>query len=150
MKTISTALIVVLCAVSLSACSIYRLGTRQGNEVTSEKLAQLESAENREQVLNIMGSPLVQDPFHNNRWDYVYYYQKHGAETKLRRISVFFDGNQVQRIEQDGLTPIADEDSSETQEDKQQANDANADAQHSPQNTGPEDDAAGEGIGPHE
>lgn len=102
-KPIIGALLITLCAVSISACSIYRLGSRQGNEVNAEKLAELENALTREQVIEIMGSPLVNDPFRNNRWDYVYYYKKHDRPTKLRRISVFFNEDLVDRIEHEGI-----------------------------------------------
>lgn len=99
MKIVIVALLISL----TSACSIYRLGARQGNEVTAEKLVELEDALTREQVIEIMGTPLVNDPFRDNRWDYVYYYSKHGTETQKRHITVFFNGELVDRIEHAGL-----------------------------------------------
>lgn len=98
-KLALTALLVSLCASQISGCSIYRLGSRQGNEVTAEKLAELEQALTREQVVEIMGSPLLVDPFRDNRWDYVYYYKKHQQAAELRRITVFFKGELVNKIE---------------------------------------------------
>lgn len=115
MKALASALLIALCVSSISACSIYRLGSRQGNEVTAEKLAELEDALTREQVLEIMGSPLVNDPFRNNRWDYVYYYKKHGKETKLRRISVFFNEDLIDKIEHSGLETESAAETGETE-----------------------------------
>lgn len=101
MKFIIAALVISL----TSACSIYRLGTRQGNEITAEKLEQAEQAQTREEILAALGTPLLQDPFRDDRWDYVYYYSKHGEEDTSRRLTVWFDGNQVRKIEHVGIPP---------------------------------------------
>lgn len=113
MKIVIVALLLSL----TSACSIYRLGSRQGNEVTTEKVAELDGASTREQVLDIMGSPLIRDPFRDNRWDYVYYYTKQGSDTALRRVTVFFNGELVDRIEKVGLEESVAEESSEANSD---------------------------------
>lgn len=97
-------LIIAVLVLSLtSACSIYRLGTRQGNEITAEKLEQAEQAQTREEIITALGTPLLQDPFRDDRWDYVYYYSKHGEEDASRRLTVWFDGNQVRKIEHVGI-----------------------------------------------
>lgn len=101
MKFIIAALVLCL----TSACSIYRLGTRQGNEITAEKLEQAEKAQTREEILTALGTPLLQDPFRDDRWDYVYYYSKHGEEDSSRHLTVWFDGNQVRKIEHLGIPP---------------------------------------------
>jgi outer membrane protein assembly factor BamE len=103
MKALASALLIAICVGQISACSIYRLGSRQGNEVTAEKLQALEDALTREQVVEIMGTPLVTDPFRNDRWDYVYYYSKRYEETKLRRITIFFNEDLVARIQHTGI-----------------------------------------------
>lgn len=102
--------IIAVLVISLtSACSIYRLGTRQGNEITAEKVQQAEQAQTREEIVTALGTPLLRDPFRSDRWDYVYYYSKHGEEDTLRRLTVWFDGNQVSKLEHDGVPPPAEE-----------------------------------------
>lgn len=113
MKALASALLIAICATQIGACSIYRLGSRQGNEVTAEKLKALEDALTREQVIEAMGSPLITDPFRNDRWDYVYYYSKHNEETKLRRITVFFNEDLVTRIQYTGLDTTETDDNSD-------------------------------------
>jgi hypothetical protein len=55
----------------------------------------------RAQVRFALGSPLVVDPFHTDRWDYVYSYQKQGKDIERRRITVIFDDDKLVRIEGD-------------------------------------------------
>lgn len=102
MKLIIAALVLSL----TSACSIYRLGARQGNEITAEKLQQAQQAQTREEITAALGTPLLRDPFRSDRWDYVYYYSKHGEEDTLHRVTVWFDGNQVSKIEHAGVPPM--------------------------------------------
>gem|GEM_PF-961621 len=110
MKLIIAALVISL----TSACSIYRLGARQGNEITAEKLQQAQQAQTREEIVEALGTPLLRDPFRSDRWDYVYYYSKHGEEDILRRLTVWFDDNQVRKLEHAGIPPLAEETSDTT------------------------------------
>lgn len=117
MKLIIAALVLSL----TSACSIYRLGARQGNEITAEKLQQAQLAQTREEITAALGTPLLRDPFRSDRWDYVYYYSKHGEEDVLRRLTVWFEGNQVSKIEHAGVPPMAEaEPADEVQVDKEE------------------------------
>jgi outer membrane protein assembly factor BamE len=65
-----------LTPVVTSVITPYRIDVRQGNFVTQEMVAQLKPGLSREQVRFILGSPLVADMFHGDRWDYVYRYQQ--------------------------------------------------------------------------
>ena len=68
--------ILVLLLISVTAatgCSIHRLDIPQGNITKTEMVEQLEIGMNRKQVRFILGSPLINDPFRANRWDYVYF-----------------------------------------------------------------------------
>ena len=92
----------------LAACSItpqitsylspYRIDVRQGNFVTQEMVAQLKPGLTREQVRFILGSPLVADMFHVDRWDYVYRFQPGHGEAQQRRLVVFFQDNKLTRV----------------------------------------------------
>ncbi|MDO8314508.1 MAG: outer membrane protein assembly factor BamE [Rugosibacter sp.] len=84
----------------------YRIDVRQGNWVTQEMMSQLKPAQTREQVRFILGSPLVSDMFHADRWDYVYRLQPGRGEAEQRRIAVFFEDNKLVRV---GGDVIADD-----------------------------------------
>ena len=81
-----------------SYLSPYRIDVRQGNFVTQEMVAQLKPGLTREQVRFILGSPLVADMFHVDRWDYVYRFQPGHGEAQQRRLVVFFQDNKLTRV----------------------------------------------------
>ena len=81
-----------------SYLSPYRIDVRQGNFVTQEMVAQLKPGLTREQVRFILGSPLVADMFHVDRWDYVYRFQPGQGEAQQRRLVVFFQDNKLTRV----------------------------------------------------
>lgn len=93
--------------VSLFAgCSVPRIGphridVQQGNALDQENVARLKLGLNRAQVRFLLGTPLVVDPFRTDRWDYVYLYYKSGQLTEQKRITLFFDGDTLARIEGD-------------------------------------------------
>lgn len=82
---------------SLSACStdkipgVYRIDIQQGNDVTQEMINQLEPGMTKSQVAYVMGTPLLIDTFHPNRWDYIYSYTPGGGDREQRRITLLFD-----------------------------------------------------------
>lgn len=78
--------------------SPYRIDVRQGNMVTQEMVAQLKPGLSREQVRFILGSPLVADMFHADRWDYVYRFQPGRGEVQQRVLTVFFLDNKLSRV----------------------------------------------------
>lgn len=86
--------------------SPYRIDVRQGNMVTQEMVAQLKPGLSRDQVRFILGSPLVADIFHADRWDYVYRFQAGRGEVQQRHLAVFFKDNKLVRVAGD---VVADE-----------------------------------------
>lgn len=81
----------------------YRIDILQGNVVVREQVEALQPGMSREQVRNILGTPLVASAFHADRWDYVFTLRRQGQEPQQRRVSVFFDGPLLQRVEADEL-----------------------------------------------
>ncbi|MCM8613928.1 outer membrane protein assembly factor BamE [Accumulibacter sp.] len=70
----------------------YRIDVQQGNVLTQEMVAQLRPGLSRDQVRFVLGTPLLMDMFHANRWDYFYSLQKgRSGEIETRRLSVYFD-----------------------------------------------------------
>lgn len=77
----------------------YRIDIVQGNVVTKEQAAFVRPGMSRAQVRDILGSPLLTDPFHADRWDYVFTIRRQGAEPQLRRIVLRFDGERLKSME---------------------------------------------------
>lgn len=86
---------------SSSGC-VYRLAIQQGNLVDEEKVAQVTLGMTRNQVRFLLGTPLVDDPFNRDRWDYLYYITPSRSDTVEKRwITLYFDNNSVVRIVRD-------------------------------------------------
>jgi len=80
----------------------YRMEIQQGNFVTPEMVAQLSPGLTRDQVRFVLGTPLVSDIFHEDRWDYVFVRQRASKqEVEYRRIAVFFQEGRLKRVEGD-------------------------------------------------
>ena len=83
---------------SMSTPQPYRIDIQQGNVITQEMVAQLKPGLTRDQVKFILGSPLVADMFHTDRWDYVYMLQPGKGEVQRRRLTVIFEDNKLVRL----------------------------------------------------
>ena len=94
----AAALLATLC---LSAC-VYRIDVQQGNLLDAEDVSQVEVGMTRKQVQFLLGTPMVTDTFHRDRWDYPYYHVHGRSEDVERRwFVVYFDGDRVARFERD-------------------------------------------------
>lgn len=98
----------VALALLLGGCSLthpiqslrpYQIDIQQGNEITQAMLDQLKPGMTPAQVRYIMGTPLIIDPFHADRWDYVLRVEKAGRLISMRRATVFFHEGVLQRVE---------------------------------------------------
>jgi outer membrane protein assembly factor BamE len=83
----------------------YRLEVVQGNVITSEQAAFVKPGLSRAQVRDVLGSPLLADAFHAERWDYVFTIRRQGAENQLRRVVVFFKNDKLERMDTGGDLP---------------------------------------------
>jgi outer membrane protein assembly factor BamE len=77
----------------------YRIEVVQGNVVTREQVARVTPGLSRAQVRDILGSPLVTDIFHANRWDYVFILNRPGTPVQNRAVVVIFEGDKLARID---------------------------------------------------
>jgi len=77
----------------------YKADVLQGNVVTQEVLALVQPGLGRMQVREILGTPLLADPFHADRWDYVFTIRRQGVPDQKRTVTVFFDGDVVKRFD---------------------------------------------------
>lgn len=99
--------IITLSAVLLlsSGCSyfgVYKRDLPQGNLVTTNMVSQLQTGMSRDQVVDVMGRPLLEAPFDANEWDYVFRLDKAYDEVEQRRVTLTFDGDRLVNIERQG------------------------------------------------
>jgi len=81
--------------------SPYKIDIQQGNYITQDMAAKLKPGMSKSQVRFALGTPLIVDPFHADRWDYVYVLHKKGRLVEQRRIVAVFKGDVLERIEGD-------------------------------------------------
>lgn len=104
-------LLAVLCAscgTALPTIKPYKLEVQQGNVVTSKMLLQLRPGMTKSQVRFIMGTPLIQDSFHGNRWDYVYQMRESGKVTEQRRVILDFENDLLKTVRGDVIPSAGD------------------------------------------
>lgn len=87
--------------------SPYKMDIRQGNYVTPEMRDQLKLGMTKQQVRYVLGTPMIADAFHGDRWDYPYRLEQRGEIVEKRQLTLYFDGDNLARVESDGKV-IAD------------------------------------------
>ena len=103
-KIILLSLLLASCGeLSVPLPSAYKMDIRQGNYVTEEMRSQLKLGMTRAQVRFVMGTPMLSDVFHANRWDYVYRFVHGGELVEQQRLTLYFDGDNLSRIDDSGL-----------------------------------------------
>lgn len=80
-----------------SAITPYKVDVVQGNFVSKEQVAALQPGMSRQQVRDILGTPLVTSVFHSDRWEYVFTLKRAKVEPQTRKLTVFFNGDQFDR-----------------------------------------------------
>ena len=93
----SLAAVLVIC----TAC-VYRIDIQQGNLLDDEIIDQVELAMTRSQVQFLLGTPMIADSFHQDRWDYTYYFRRgRSRNIEQRWFIVYFEDDEVVRIDRD-------------------------------------------------
>lgn len=88
---------------ALTAITPYKVEVVQGNFVSKEQVELLKPGMPRQQVREILGTSLLNDVFHSNRWDYVFTIRRQGVEPQQRRLTLFFNGEVLDRFEGDPM-----------------------------------------------
>jgi outer membrane protein assembly factor BamE len=86
----------------------YKVEVVQGNFVSKEQVEALRPGMSRQQVRDILGTPLVSSVFHQDRWDYVFTIKRQGVQPQARRLTVFFKGTELERFEGDEMPSEAE------------------------------------------
>lgn len=113
MKRLPSAILSVLCCMALYACDntllkVYKIDVQQGNVLESEAVERIKLGMSKEQVHFVLGSPLIADSFHPDRWDYVYILKPGYAEVQRRQLTLIFDRNEIIEIIKHNVTAADD------------------------------------------
>jgi outer membrane protein assembly factor BamE (lipoprotein component of BamABCDE complex) len=101
MRSIKLTLVLVLTCLTLISCvRIYKMDVQQGNDLTDKQISEVIVGMSRDQIRTLLGTPLIDDPFHGDRWDYFYAYKaSKSSKTNRRQFSLFFKDDILQTIE---------------------------------------------------
>ncbi|OGS92449.1 MAG: hypothetical protein A2Z95_08355 [Gallionellales bacterium GWA2_60_18] len=100
----------ILFSILLSSCSYlnvpvlapYKMDIRQGNYVTPEMREKLQTGMTKAQVRFVLGTPMINDAFHGNRWDYAYRLAQRGKLVEKQHLALYFEDDRLVRAEEDG------------------------------------------------
>ena len=97
-------LLTLLACLALSGCGrlIYKIDVQQGNFVTEDVIARVKTGMTKAEVRQILGTPLIADIFHANRWDYYFSAEKNGRAGDRTLLSVFFENDRVVSVKGEG------------------------------------------------
>jgi outer membrane protein assembly factor BamE len=115
MKILQRVLLGLALGASASAC-VYRINIQQGNFLDQAAVEQVKPGMTRSQVRYLLGTPMVADSFDKERWDYIYYLKK-GRSSKVdsRRVTVYFEGDKVAKLDKPTAAEAAAQDASAAQ-----------------------------------
>ena len=89
----------VMLALTVSACSVYKMEIQQGNAISNEAVAQLKPGMSKSEVATLLGNPLLQDSFHKDRWDYVYFAaNKKGTSASPKNLTLLFQNGRLIQV----------------------------------------------------
>ena len=88
---VSTAFLLIFLISSCSSFSLYKVPVTQGNIFEEEDIEKLQVGQSMDQVQFILGSPMIKDPFHSNRWDYLNLITVGDEKIVEKKLVVIFD-----------------------------------------------------------
>lgn len=98
MRKLILSLLTAAILVTAGGC-VYQAALSQGNFLKQEELDQVEVGMTRNQVRFLLGTPMVDDPFHHDRWDYIYFLRVGRQDATFKRwVSIYFADNNVSEI----------------------------------------------------
>ena len=84
---------------------VYKLDINQGNYITEDQVQKLKVGQTRQQVRLMLGTPLLTDPFHADRWDYIYEFERQGRTLERTQLTIYFVDGKVARWENGEMPP---------------------------------------------
>ena len=122
-------IVYIICLACVSACgsrllTVHKIDVQQGNALDAEMVEKITLGMNKEQVRYVLGSPLITDSFHPDRWDYIYLFTPGYGDQQRRQLTLTFDRNEVidivkHNIVEDDIASLEEnDDKKEKKEDK--------------------------------
>jgi outer membrane protein assembly factor BamE len=109
MNRLALPTILLACGAFFASGCVYKMSIQQGNYLVTDSVSQLKEGMTRSQVRFLLGTPMVPDAFNDSRWDYYYFFSSRKLEHPLkRRLTVYFEEERVQRIENQGVPTQTD------------------------------------------
>lgn len=83
--------------------TVYKIDIQQGNAIETEAVNKIQLGMSKEQVRFVLGTPIIKDVFHPDRWDYIYHFTPGYGEQQRRQLTLFFDRDEVIDIRKDNI-----------------------------------------------
>lgn len=105
---IRTILCTFICVFILLGCeskllTVYKIDIQQGNSLETEAVNKIQLGMSKEQVRFVLGTPIIKDVFHPDRWDYIYHFTPGYGEQQRRQLTLLFDRDEVIDIRKDNI-----------------------------------------------
>lgn len=92
-------IILLISLLQIISCGAYRPDIQQGNVLETEQTQKLKLGMTKKQVSFLLGAPLLQDPFHRDRWDYIYTLKKANQPMLRQHLTLFFVNDALTKID---------------------------------------------------
>src|SRR5512145_2593677 len=115
--------VLLVACLALSSCFLkpHKIDVQQGNYIDPEAIAKLKPDMTRSQVRFLLGTPLLTDAFHPDRWDYLYIDRRKGRLVQEHRLTLWFDGDRLKRAVTDAADSAAVNAATPSEQGKQSA-----------------------------
>lgn len=100
-------ILILFTALLFTACTVYKIDIQQGNALDARKVAQLQLGMTKQQVTFLLGSSMLTDAFHHDRWDYIYRLEHAGKQVAKSNLTLYFEGDKLSRIDKTRYKPDA-------------------------------------------
>ena len=99
-----TVSLILLASCGSRLLTVHKIDVQQGNALDAEKVDQITLGMNKEQVRYVLGSPIITDSFHPDRWDYVYFFLPGYGDKERKQLTLIFDRGEVIEIDKHNIT----------------------------------------------
>lgn len=106
-KIVLVSLLLAACGGNIPHLSPYKMDIRQGNLITPEMREKLKLGMTKQQVRYVMGTPLLTDALHDNRWDYVYSLAQRGKPTEQQSMTLYFENDSLVKIDDAAMPALS-------------------------------------------
>ena len=97
--------LILIISLFISACSLpgmHKIDIQQGNYIDDSRIQKLKVGQTKKEVQLILGTPVLQDPYHPDQWKYIYALYKSGTRLEQeRRLTVYFKDDKLDRFTQE-------------------------------------------------